>query len=260
MFNFKRIQKIIYIIIILSILFIPLIIHFLYKNDFNISFFYSTWESGDILQYCGTILSAIIAIFGIYYTLHENQKENLKKLNLENKPHMVSETIRLMNIKDKENFEDNQNNIMILNKSSFVFYCLKSKLDKLSFKKYYYEIKENNYVVILYELENIGLGHATNLKLDFSLDNTHVYPFVQTYLKKEDKRVFYLYINKELIDAKGLTLSIEVEYNDITKLNRYSQLEKIYLHYIEKQNTYCFDRAESSPLSEQKNIKTDDRG
>ena len=138
---------------------------------------------------------------------------------MENKPHMVSETIKIMNINDQEKFQNNQNNIMVLNRHTSLFYCLKSKIEKMNFKNYYYDIKEDNYIILLYELENIGLGHATNLKLDFNQNDVHIYPFIQKYLKKEEKIIIYIYINKELIDSKGFNLIISIQYNDITKLS-----------------------------------------
>ena len=96
MIRWTKKEIILFVITVSMIPIIPAIIHILYKLDFEIDFLYSTWSSGEILQYCGAVMTAILAIIGIYYTLKENRKNNLEQTIIETKPYMRTNFINLI--------------------------------------------------------------------------------------------------------------------------------------------------------------------
>ena len=76
MFNMKN--QIDYKIIIIFVT-IPVVIHFLYSCSLN-SLFESKWGSGDLLNYCGTVIAIVVSYLGVLKTIqnsHDIHKENI---------------------------------------------------------------------------------------------------------------------------------------------------------------------------------------
>lgn len=63
------------IIVVVLIVAFPLLIHILFSNKAPNDFWSAKWEAGDMLQYIGTIISAVIAIIGIGVTIRYTQKQ-----------------------------------------------------------------------------------------------------------------------------------------------------------------------------------------
>lgn len=74
----NRVKKpliIVSVIVIVAVLGIPFLIHLCFSYHAPNEFIEAKWDAGDILQYVGTILSAIIAIIGIGVTIWYTQKQ-----------------------------------------------------------------------------------------------------------------------------------------------------------------------------------------
>ena len=74
----NRVKKpliIVSVIVIVAMLGIPFLIHLCFSYHAPNDFIKAKWDAGDILQYVGTILSAIIAIIGIGVTIWYTQKQ-----------------------------------------------------------------------------------------------------------------------------------------------------------------------------------------
>lgn len=69
----KKNYKIILLVLGLTIIG-PLIINILFKLHPTIDFFVAEWDASATLSYYGTILAAILAIFGIFITIQYSQK------------------------------------------------------------------------------------------------------------------------------------------------------------------------------------------
>ena len=63
------------IIVVVLIVAVPLIIHILFSNKSPNDFWSAKWEAGDMLQYAGFIISAVVAIIGIGFTIMYTQKQ-----------------------------------------------------------------------------------------------------------------------------------------------------------------------------------------
>lgn len=73
--NIKKALKIISVIVIVAVFLIPFIIHFCFSINAPNDFWSAKWEAGDMLQYAGFIISAVIAIIGIGITIWCTQKQ-----------------------------------------------------------------------------------------------------------------------------------------------------------------------------------------
>ena len=62
---------------------LPIAIHFLFKQDFNIKWLYAEWSAGDMLGYCGTIIGALAAIIAVYITIKHTKEEQIKLLKIQ---------------------------------------------------------------------------------------------------------------------------------------------------------------------------------
>ena len=63
------------ILIVLGFIFIgPMVINDLFKLHPSVDFFVAEWDASAMLSYYGTIIAAIIAIYGIFITIQYSQK------------------------------------------------------------------------------------------------------------------------------------------------------------------------------------------
>lgn len=65
------------------IIVLPIAIHFLFKQDFNIKWLYAEWSAGDVLGYCGTIIGALATIIAVYITIKHTKEEQIKLLKIQ---------------------------------------------------------------------------------------------------------------------------------------------------------------------------------
>ena len=73
--NIKKTLKIISGIVLAAVFLIPFVIHLCFSINAPNEFFEAKWDAGDMLQYVGFIISAVIAIIGIGITIWHTQKQ-----------------------------------------------------------------------------------------------------------------------------------------------------------------------------------------
>lgn len=211
--KFKKVFGIALLICVL----IPIIIHFCFKIECNNTIFVSTWKSGDMLQYCGTVLAALIAIIGVYLTLDDNRNKNEQNMILNVRPYLNTK------IKGYECIDFALTDMYSSSDVACWFDCGASicfSLDPESInseleEKVYCDCESNrqisNCFIFSYKITNIGLGPAMQLHL--KINNQGVY--LPLDLQEKDCLSLYIMISKQLFLEDKYKATLELLYNDI---------------------------------------------
>lgn len=240
-------KEIVMIVILLSLaILVPIIIHILYKFDFGIEFLYSTWTSGDILQYCGCIISALLAIIGVYYTLKENKINDLSNKVLENKPYFRTNLTQLLYVEEDEPLNENKNRICIWKNNGKFSFNLKNSQSLEKFLDFYDNLNTDDYACFYYEIENVGLGNAINFSLN--INESHFFP--KMVISKDEKIKLYFLIEKNIINKNGREYIFRLTYEDVIKVNIYEQTERIFISYNKEEDEIIHCRDFEDELSE----------
>lgn len=240
-------KEIVMIVILLSLaILVPIIIHILYKFDFGIEFLYSTWTSGDILQYCGCIISALLAIIGVYYTLKENKINDLSNKVLENKPYFRTNLTQLLYVEEDEPLNENKNRIYIWGNNGKFSFNLKNSQSLEKFLDFYDNLNIDDYACFYYEIENVGLGNAINFSLN--INESHFFP--KMVISKDEKIKLYFLIEKNFINKNGREYIFRLTYEDVIKVNIYEQTERIFISYNKEKDEIIHCRDFEDELSE----------
>ncbi|WP_034487789.1 hypothetical protein [Butyrivibrio fibrisolvens] len=83
---------IIVLVIVIAVIAGPIIIHLLFKTV-GPSWLVAKWSAGEILQYYGTIITAIIAIAGLYLTFQDNRRSIREQSRLDKLPYFSLTTL-----------------------------------------------------------------------------------------------------------------------------------------------------------------------
>lgn len=240
-------EKLFLCITLISIILVPIVIHIMYKIDFGIELLYSTWSSGEILQYCGSILTAILAIIGVYYTIKVNRQNDLENKIIESRPYLRTNFIQLLSFEELESINDNLNRVCLWNESGSMSFNLNNNQTKMHFINSYgsYKFLDEN-MIICYEIENIGLGNAMNFSLSI---NENIF-FPELIICKNEKIRIYILLHKKIIGTTGIKISIVLNYDDVININKYEQKESLFINYNKKDKTYTYYREFDDELSE----------
>lgn len=241
-------NEIILIACVIILVFItPILIHICYSLELQYEFFKSKWGCGDILQYCGAIITALVAIEGVYISLKENRKNNLENKILEHRPYLKSSIINLCSFIELEKIKDNNNLVWVWDEISTNLYSLSNVYGKQQIENLNYKTDiQDNFIILVYDLDNIGLGHALNF--NFTINLTSV--FDKEIICKNEKKRLYILISKKLIRENGMYLDFYLEYKDIIDVNIYSQREKIFINYDKAKKESIFNVSSVDGLSE----------
>jgi len=191
----KRHWKGILIFVIVGIIFVPLVIHILFKINAPANFFIATWTSGDVLAFYGVIIGAIATVGGVYLSIQYSQKslheDTYNRVRpflvivpkmVEGKLDLVSEIFRSRDIKSKQ--EEDYYNEYVLDSICFVMVNGKitahSKLTpeqeetkrKFGIKKVTKgdgstSVTNTNLAYMSIVVENAGVGVANKLLIGF---------------------------------------------------------------------------------------------
>lgn len=71
---------------ILAIIVPPVVIMILYSVDRNKPFLVTPWSAGEMLLYCGVFGAAVIAIFGVYWSLRTDRQAQERLIREESAP------------------------------------------------------------------------------------------------------------------------------------------------------------------------------
>lgn len=230
-----------------SIFVVPIIIHMCYSIDSLKVFFKAKWESGDVLQYSGAIITALVAIAGVYVSLKESRINNLENKILEYRPHLNSTFIHITSFVELEKLKVNNNIVCVWTNDATFSYNLNNLHGKLELEEL--NDKQNiqdNFFILVYDVENIGLGHALNF--EFSI-NGHIF-FPKKIICKGERKRIYILISREVISKEGICLNFNLEYQDIIDINTYSQSERLNIIYNEEENRFLYHRGFEHELSE----------
>lgn len=226
---------------------VPTIIHILYSIELKNEFFHSKWECGDILQYSGAIITALVAIEGVYISLKENRKNNLENKILEHRPYLKSALINLYNFTELEKIKDNNNFVWIWSENSTNLYSLSNVYGKQQIIDFNYKTDiQENFIILVYDLDNIGLGHALNFNITINTTNV----LDKEIICKNEKKRLYILVSKKLISKNGMYLDFYLEYKDIIDVNIYSQREQIFINCDKAKKESTFNVSSVDGLSE----------
>ena len=253
--KWTRNEIILIVCVAILVFIVPMVIHICYTLDLKNEFFHSKWECGDALQYCGAIITALVAIEGVYISLKENRKNNLENKILEHRPYLKSELINLYNFTELEKIEDNNNFVWIWSENSTNLYSLSNIYGKQQILDFNYESDiQDNFVILVYDLDNIGLGHALNFNLTINLTSV----LDKEIICKNEKKRLYILISKKLIGKNGMYIDFKLEYKDIIDVNIYSQYENIFINCekVKKEIVYKVSSVDglSEPLIIEKKV------
>lgn len=249
------------LIIILSILIlgVPVIFNTLYKIHSNINFFVAEWSCGELLTYYGSILGALLAVVGVYFTIKDSKKARDAEFHNNVLPFIAVNFFRskakfnIFNLseakglnKDDKISEVGSNDISYkeykLNKIYYILedgkISVKTSLTERQQKmisQYGYNwendvpgkfsLKSVNLVSIPLELDNVGNGPAINLRIGINkTDNVEPKYIIPVNLKVNQTLYLHIYAENETKDNIGNYL-LEVYYCDIYQ-KQYRQVFK----------------------------------
>lgn len=245
------------LVIILSVIG-PLIVKLIINNNTIISLFSKTWKASDALNYYSVIVAAIVGVIGIYITvLHSNQKyrDDIRNQTL---PffafHILMRDIKypdnwFISIPLQENkYKKTDEWLYSEYKLRSIYFSInaddirctgKLKDEEMELIKkdgYHVKIDNNganllfreNYLLLPYEIENVGRGPAINTRIGLNKSSTP--KAKREYIKPESIKVgdsfsIHVFCNEINENITGKYI-LEVYYSDIYN-NDYCQAYEI---------------------------------
>jgi len=229
---------------------LPVIIHILFKIDCNCNMLVSTWSSGEILQYCGTILAAILAILGVYKTLQENRKKNERTEILQVRPYLTSSLKGYASCKEIADELRDSDALMCTYECEGTggFWLSDISGQRLLFEKFGKCDSVSDYFIFSYKIRNIGLGPAMRMK--YRINGKSFVPDCS--LPEKEELYLYTMIDKEIITSdSGLIVNVELEYSNILDNVSYKQSESFGVDYVAEEDIYMWNQAFENQLSDQ---------
>lgn len=262
------------ILFLIFILVIPLLINWLFKQCSPVDIFIAEWSAGDALSFYGSILGAVLTIYGVYLTIQysqHNYREDIRNRVLpilalyslrSRSKYQIFAPIEQEQNQDKQPFYEEYRlkeiyfiigNGNIDTKSSLSkdqqqtliqggFKYVSTQTNKFSFC-------DVNLVSVPLEVENVGNGAAINLRIGLNkVANSK--PVYITPINLKQNMLIYIHIFSENPTDNDLgEYNLEFYYNDIYK-QRYVQK---YVFSIKKEDNKIF--AELNFDSEQEIIR-----
>lgn len=244
-------RKTIFQIIIASISFIiiiPLIINWLFKQSTPFDFFVAEWTAGDALSFYGSLLGAILAVYGVYLTIQYSQHNYREDIHNRVLPFLALYSLRShshyqmfapimqdqnpSHTSDYEEYRLKEIYFILENGEINIKSSLSKEQKQLLIQgglKYVttssnsYSLCDVNLISVPLELENVGNGAAINLRIGLN-KCTNKTPVYITPMNLKQNILIYLHIFAENPTAKDFgDYDLEFHYNDIYKR-----------HYVQK--------------------------
>lgn len=242
----------------------PMVIHCLFKLHPSIEFFIAEWDAAAMLSYYGSIVAAVIAIYGIFITIQYSQKSYRDDVRNRSMPFIVIDILKTKSYKNllkSENEEDirekpegyqeykSNNYYCILDKGNIDYKTelTKSMKEVLGNGGISYENDKNvinllarDVLYIPVEIENIGNGVAIRMQYGVNRKETRVSDrsyYLPFSLKLGTPLMLYIFsadCSKNSLDLGQYVLSFC--YEDIYS-NRYEQHFDINIQYDEEKGT-----------------------
>ena len=174
----------------MSILIIPAIINWLFKQSTSIDFFVAEWSAGDMLSFYGSLLAAILTVYGVYLTIQYSQHNYREDIH-----NRVLPFLALYSLRSRSNYqmfapaeqERNQNKETFYEEYRLkeIYFIvengnidIKSSLSKdqqqtliqgrfkyVATQTNSFSLCDVNLVSVPLEVENVGNGAAINLRI-----------------------------------------------------------------------------------------------
>lgn len=236
----KKIYIIITLIIILII--IPLSIHLLYKLDMKLDILTPTWSSGEILQYYGSIIGALLAIGGVVVTLEHNRQENKKTMKQNVRPYL--DTI-ITEIKEEKEIDDIFNRdevVCFYDRSIIQTQKLNSSIGKDFFDNHWFKGEGyKKFYIFKYEIQNVGLGSAINCKV--KINKRTIVHSINIHCEKN--LTLYIFIRRNYIENNE-DITIDVYFKDMFEDVVYKQSDILHFQIDIDGYMYFFQNIEDS--------------
>jgi hypothetical protein len=252
--------KQIIIFLVITVIIVPLCINLAFKLHAPTAIFEATWNAGEFLQFYGTILGSILAVYGVFKTIQYTQDNYRKDFVNRVLPYMA-----LTNLEKESKFNwftstceppDEQDSISEyreykLNKIFFIIsdgkISVMNKLDKrqitLVHNRGSLDIPDSNGRVYMVDynlisipliIENVGNGAAIAFRVGLNrkdTDERNRKYIVPQNLKRGEK--FYVHLYSENPQNTQLSCGdyiLEIHYEDIYG-NKYKQCYGFYIRY-----------------------------
>lgn len=210
--------------------------------DFKNNFFVPTWSSGEILQYYGSIIGALLAIGGVIVTLEHNRQENKKTMKQNVRPYL--DTI-ITEIKEEKEIDDIFNRdevVCFYDRSIIQTQKLNSSIGKDFFEAYWFKGEGyKKFCVFKYEIQNVGLGSAINCKVKIN-KRTIVH---SVNIHSDKKLTLYIFILRNYIESNK-DIIIDVYFKDMFEDVVYKQYDEFRFRFDEDGYMYFFQNIEDN--------------
>ena len=265
--SLKKHWKLLSLIAFVCIVVIPFLIHCAFKMYFGIDFFVADWSAGDILTFYGGILAAVLAVFGVYWTIqdshnqyHEEQKNNVKPYFAVTirKQEFHRDLLPDENTNDEAEFEDEEINgyseyrrekvfiVIQKNQIEFPLHFTKKQKETISKMGSYWQHKESsyilcqkNYISLPLDIDNVGIKAAINVQVVFFKTDAEQRDRVYVYTMKPADRIYvHIYSGVEDDSICGDYL-LDLKYWDILG-TAYSQKYPIRINLDEDDRFICY--------------------
>ena len=242
----------------------PIVINYLFKLQAPLDIFVAEWDASSILSYYGTIIAAVIAIYGIYITLQYSQKNYKDDVRNRSMPFIVIEMLKTSSCRSlmKQNSTENVAELVEGYREYKLtdYYCVLNQgniIYKTGLTKSQQEILDNggtkwvssnngnsvqvvvNVICLPLEIENIGNGTAIRMRYGVNRKQTSEADrkYLPTLsLKTGVPMMLHIFsddCSKDSLNLGGYVLSFY--YEDIYS-NRYEQHFDINIEYDEKKS------------------------
>jgi hypothetical protein len=237
----KKYGKYILALFIVFVIIIPMGINFLFKLESPVSFFAAEWSAGEVLNFYGSLVASGATIIGVYLSIDYAQR-NYR----EDEKNRIRPYLALTHIRSRSNYnfvigKNNENEpvqhaqdtykefrlervYIILSKDGIAF---KDGLDdrqrqllvqyglRWEAMESGYRLMYKDFVSLPFEVENVGMGPALDLKIAFYKITSSEHKGASVYtLKPNDKIYFHIFSELE-DDALLGQYVIDLRYQDI---------------------------------------------
>ena len=241
----------------------PVIINSLFKLHTSLDFFVAEWDASAMLSYYGTIIAAVIAIYGIFITIQYSQKSYKDDVRNRSMPFIVIDILKTSyyrNLMKPNNTEAVTEQLEGYREYKLTdYYCILDK-GKIEYKtgltkiqqdllnnggiglvtcKNDVSMKAENEICIPFEIENVGNGTAIRMRYGINRKKTcdvnrRYLPVIS--LKQGTPIILHIFSEDCSKNSSNLGQYILSFYYEDIYSNRYEQHFDINIEYDEDKN------------------------
>jgi preprotein translocase subunit SecE len=209
-------------IVIIIIVFPPLIINSLYKVDAPIELLNSEWEASDLLGYYGAILSTVATIVAIMWTISFTIDNQLMERKLSIRPYIQTKWSPVLT---KNDLMFDTHSAVFIEQFNGCFMSSHEPTKLFSNEDANIYNRKKKYL-LKYDLCNIGSGNAININISIN-SSLITQPFG---IPMNECRTLVIVLEGNIYKDKNVPLVVKFDYNDVSMLAKYYQIEKFNLY------------------------------